>query len=96
MKKVIVTFLAILAVHFSFINSGHAQLKRDIRYVRGTIVHVDYQKKSLTVKDSSTSSTIVFDISLARQPDHLTQGQEVFVIAPLDSNKAKSIRIAKR
>lgn len=97
MKKVLMILLAAFVLSFSFAHSGIAQLKRDVRYIRGIVLNIDDEKKSLVVKDAQTLETIVFDIGSARRPDHLAQGQDVIVIAPVNSNVAKSVRfVAKR
>ena len=77
---------------FTAANASLAQLNKDIQYIRGIIVSVDDKKNILILRQGDGVSK-TFDISQARRNGELVVGQDVFVIAPVDSNKAKSIRI---
>ena len=92
MKKFLLILLTILGLNFSVMSNGYAQLSHDMRYIRGVVLKIDGQHH-LTIKEDQTGAMSTFDIKSARQPKNLQVGQEVFVIAPLKSNIAKSIRL---
>jgi hypothetical protein len=86
-------FIVVFVFTLVWVNLSFAQLSKDIKYMRGTIVSLDENKKILIIRDGTSGPTQTFDISAARRSADLRRGQEVFVITPLNSNKAKSIRI---
>ena len=89
-KKII--FVAAMLIFIIVADVSFAQLNKDIQYIRGIIVSVD-QKKNILVMRQIDGTTKTFDISQARHNGELIDGQDVFVIASVGSNQAKSIRI---
>ena len=94
-KKIIILFLGLFMISGMPVLTN-AQLNKDVQYIRALVVSINEAKHELTVKDLQTNSLKTFDISLARYSP-LAKDQEVFVIVPVGSNKAKSIRhVVKR
>ena len=94
MKKILAIIMGMI---FSviFLSMANAQLNKDIQYIRGFVVSIDMVKKVIAVKEGSAANSPVktFDISEARLNGQLARGQDVFVIVPVKSTKAKSVRI---
>src|SRR5437870_1112296 len=89
-----IAFTVILLAVLSVADNSFAQLNKDIQYLRGNIVSVDHKKNILVLREGGVAGqTKTFDISQARRNGELIAGQDVFVIVPVNSNKAKSIRI---
>ena len=95
MKKNIFILLAVLFFSFVAFNSSFAQLKRDVQYVRGKVVSMDNVKKTLVIRVNDKDAK-TFDIAQARITGQLALGQDVFVIAPINSNHAKSVRVVQK
>lgn len=95
MKKIVITILLGTFSLGFFLKPGYAQLNKDIQYIRGYVVSVDMAHHTLAIKEgnSPTSPVKTFDITGARLNGNLAKGQDVFVIVPVKSNKAKSVRI---
>ena len=93
-KSIFIIFIFCLAVMFAV--PSHAQLRKDIEYVRGTIISVDNTNKKITIKDSHSGAMRTYSIDGSRVLVPLSKGSEVLIIAKIGSTVAMTVNKVQR